>query len=210
MRTRCRVRIAVSAGCTTRGSSARAGHPAAALDRSEPDGRARHSQRFLGRRHRHDIRAASIDTRRSRCSSFPRSPAAAATTTAVAAEEPPAAHCPRRHSSSRSEPATVQLGQNSTLSWTSDAGNTCTASGAWTGQQPASGTRTITPTATGTQTFTLTCSGSGYSGEATRTATLTIGTCRDAGAIAGEHLHAALHALPRRLAAAQRLRCRVR
>ena len=73
------------------------------------------------------------------------------------------------------QPATIQLGQNSTLSWTSDAGNTCTASGDWTGQQPSSGTRTITPTATGTQTFTLTCSGSGYSGEATRTATLTVG-----------------------------------
>ena len=36
-------------------------------------------------------------------------------------------------------------------------------------------TRTVTPTATGTQNFTLTCSGSGYSGEATRSVSLTIG-----------------------------------
>ena len=73
------------------------------------------------------------------------------------------------------EPAAIQVGQSATLTWSSDAGNTCAASGDWTGAQPSSGSRTITPTANGTQTFTLTCSGSGYSGEATRTATLTVG-----------------------------------
>jgi len=74
------------------------------------------------------------------------------------------------------EPATIQLGQTATLTWASDAGNTCTASGDWSGPQPASGSRAITPTATGTQNFTLTCSGSGYSGDATRSVTLTIGS----------------------------------
>ena len=73
------------------------------------------------------------------------------------------------------EPSTIQLGQSATLTWSSDAGNNCSASGDWTGAQPASGTRSITPTATGTQNFTLTCSGSGYSGEATRSVSLTIG-----------------------------------
>ena len=74
------------------------------------------------------------------------------------------------------EPSTIQLGQTATLTWSSDAGNNCSASGDWNGAQSASGTRSITPTATGTQNFTLTCSGSAYSGEATRSVTLTIGS----------------------------------
>ena len=73
------------------------------------------------------------------------------------------------------EPATIPIGQSATLTWSSDAGNNCTASGDWSGPQPSSGSRTVTPSAGGTQTFTLTCSGSGYSGEATRSATLTVG-----------------------------------
>lgn len=56
--------------------------------------------------------------------------------------------------------ATVALGQSATLTWSSTGATACTASGAWTGAQPTSGSSTITPTAAGSATYTLTCSGS--------------------------------------------------
>jgi uncharacterized protein (TIGR03118 family) len=71
-------------------------------------------------------------------------------------------------------PTTITAGQSATLTWSSNLGTGCTASGAWTGAQPATGTLDVTPTATGTVTYTLTCSGSGYSGTATQSATLTV------------------------------------
>ncbi len=58
-------------------------------------------------------------------------------------------------------PETLALGASSTLSWTSSNALGCTASGAWSGARPPSGTETITPTATGSQSYTLSCAGNG-------------------------------------------------
>jgi uncharacterized protein (TIGR03118 family) len=69
-------------------------------------------------------------------------------------------------------PATINAGQSATLSWSSTAGTACTASGAWNGNQAASGTQIVTPAA-GTQTYSLSCSGGGYS-SASSSATLTV------------------------------------
>lgn len=56
---------------------------------------------------------------------------------------------------------TINLGQGTTLTWSSTNATSCTASGAWSGSQPVSGTQSVTPTAAGTDTYTLTCTGSG-------------------------------------------------
>ena len=70
-------------------------------------------------------------------------------------------------------PKTIVVGQSATLSWSSSLGTGCTASGAWSGSQSASGTKTVTPAAAGSATFTLTCSGGAYaSGSATATLTV--------------------------------------
>ena len=58
-------------------------------------------------------------------------------------------------------PTTVVQGQSATLTWTG-TGGACTASGAWTGAQPANGSLVVTPAAVGNSTFTLTCTGGGY------------------------------------------------
>jgi uncharacterized protein (TIGR03118 family) len=71
-------------------------------------------------------------------------------------------------------PATITVGQSATLTWSSNQGASCTASGGWAGAQQAAGTLDVAPTATGTVTYTLTCSGGNYSGSATRSATLTV------------------------------------
>ena len=72
-------------------------------------------------------------------------------------------------------PTSIVLGKSATLTWTASAGSTCTASGGWTGGQPAAGTATETPTATGTVTYTLDCTGAGaYSGSKSASATLTV------------------------------------
>jgi uncharacterized protein (TIGR03118 family) len=70
-------------------------------------------------------------------------------------------------------PATIVLGQSATLTWNSNSGG-CTASDAWAGSQPASGTLVVTPAATGTLTYTLTCSGGGYNGNTAKSATLAV------------------------------------
>jgi len=72
------------------------------------------------------------------------------------------------------EPDTITIGQSATLTWSSNAGTTCTASDGWSGAQQASGTTDVTPSATGTITYTLTCSGANFSGNATKSATLTV------------------------------------
>jgi uncharacterized protein (TIGR03118 family) len=71
-------------------------------------------------------------------------------------------------------PAAIALGQSATLTWMSNPGTSCQASGAWDGPEPANGTAEVTPTATGAMTYTLTCSGGAYSGNTTRTVTLTV------------------------------------
>src|SRR4051812_45783866 len=57
------------------------------------------------------------------------------------------------------QPTTILLGQTATLTWSSDAGTTCTAGNAWTGTQAATGTQVVTPVAAGTLTYTLSCTG---------------------------------------------------
>jgi len=70
-------------------------------------------------------------------------------------------------------PTTIVAGQTSTLTWSATAGTTCTASGAWTGNQASSGTLAVTPATAGTQTYSLSCTGGGY-GSASGSATLTV------------------------------------
>ena len=70
-------------------------------------------------------------------------------------------------------PSSVIAGRSTTLMWTATAGTSCTASGAWTGSQPASGTMTVTTSTAGTETFTLTCSSGIYSSNSA-SATLTV------------------------------------
>jgi uncharacterized protein (TIGR03118 family) len=73
------------------------------------------------------------------------------------------------------QPTSIVLGQAATLSWSSNGGVSCTASGAWSGSEGTSGTLAVTPTVTGTVTYTLTCPGGGaYGGNSAKTATLTV------------------------------------
>jgi uncharacterized protein (TIGR03118 family) len=71
------------------------------------------------------------------------------------------------------QPQSVAVGHSATITWSSSVGTTCTASGAWSGAEPLSGTQTVTPTAAGTETFTLTCSGGIYTSNS-MSATLTV------------------------------------
>ena len=70
-------------------------------------------------------------------------------------------------------PTTITLGQSATVTWSSNAGTNCTASGAWSGTQGASGTQSVTPTATGSASFTIACSSGAYS-SSSATAKLTV------------------------------------
>jgi uncharacterized protein (TIGR03118 family) len=71
------------------------------------------------------------------------------------------------------QPAIITLGQSATLTWSTN-GTGCTASGAWSGAQAASGTLVVTPSAVGTQTYTLVCAGGVYSESSSQSATLTV------------------------------------
>jgi len=71
------------------------------------------------------------------------------------------------------KPTTITLGQSTVVTWTSNTGTSCTASGAWSGSFAATGTQTVTPTAAGSETFTLNCTGGAYS-SAMGSATLTV------------------------------------
>jgi uncharacterized protein (TIGR03118 family) len=71
-------------------------------------------------------------------------------------------------------PTTIALGQSATLTWSSNQGTSCAASGGWNGTQQASGTAEVTPTVIGAITYTLTCSGAGFSGSATQSVTLSV------------------------------------
>jgi hypothetical protein len=58
-------------------------------------------------------------------------------------------------------PATVALGQVVSVTWsaTNTTSNSCTASGAWSGTLPTSGTDAVMPSVVGTASYTITCSG---------------------------------------------------
>jgi uncharacterized protein (TIGR03118 family) len=72
------------------------------------------------------------------------------------------------------KPTTITLGQSTVVTWSSNSGTSCTASGAWSGSLAATGTKTVTPTAAGTETFTLSCAGGGYGSGGMGSATLTV------------------------------------
>lgn len=64
----------------------------------------------------------------------------------------------------------ITQGQSTSISWSSAGVSSCTASSAWSGAQPTSGSATVTPPSAGSYSYTLTCSGPGGS----RTATATV------------------------------------
>jgi hypothetical protein len=51
----------------------------------------------------------------------------------------------------------INLGQTSTITWSSANATSCSASGNWSGTLPPSGNQTLVPTAGGTDTYALTC-----------------------------------------------------
>jgi uncharacterized protein (TIGR03118 family) len=71
------------------------------------------------------------------------------------------------------KPTTITLGQSAVVTWASNSGTDCTASGGWSGNLAASGTQTVTPSAAGADVFTLTCTGGAYS-SGSGSATLTV------------------------------------
>jgi len=72
------------------------------------------------------------------------------------------------------QPSSIVLGTSATLTWSASAGTSCTASGAWSGAEPASGTQTVTPSATGTLAYSLSCTGGSYGGTGRASASLTV------------------------------------
>jgi hypothetical protein len=63
-------------------------------------------------------------------------------------------------------PTSVTVGTAATLTWSSTNATACTASGAWSGSEPVSGSMSETPTVAGEEIFTLTCTGAGGSANA--------------------------------------------
>ena len=70
-------------------------------------------------------------------------------------------------------PSTVESGQASTLSWSTQGADSCTASGDWSGDRPLTGNEATGPLSA-TSDYTLSCSGSG--GDASQTVTVTVAT----------------------------------
>ncbi len=56
---------------------------------------------------------------------------------------------------------TITQGQSATLTWSSTNATSCTASNAWSGSEPTSGSTAVIPTSTGNFTYVLTCTGNG-------------------------------------------------
>jgi hypothetical protein len=67
----------------------------------------------------------------------------------------------------------VHAGDSVTLTWSATNATSCTASGAWSGSQPTSGTKTVTASQTGSSNYQLSCTGSGGAGQGS--ATLNVG-----------------------------------
>jgi uncharacterized protein (TIGR03118 family) len=55
------------------------------------------------------------------------------------------------------QPTTIVAGQSATVTWSTSNATSCTASGAWSGNEPTSGSMVVTPATAGTSTYTLTC-----------------------------------------------------
>jgi hypothetical protein len=60
-------------------------------------------------------------------------------------------------------PTSVAAGQPATLTWSSTNATSCAASGAWAGNQGASGSLVVTQASAGTYTYSLSCAGAGGS-----------------------------------------------
>lgn len=70
-------------------------------------------------------------------------------------------------------PTSIQSGQSATLNWSATNADSCTAGGAWSGSEPASGSAGTGTLATdGTYSYTLTCTGPGGSGAGSATLTV--------------------------------------
>jgi hypothetical protein len=67
---------------------------------------------------------------------------------------------------------TITVGSSTTLSWVAINATSCTASGAWSGTQPITGSQSVAPAAVGSYAYTLTCTGA--SGNRSGTATLAV------------------------------------
>jgi hypothetical protein len=67
----------------------------------------------------------------------------------------------------------IVTGSSTTITWSSANATACTASGAWTGALPSTGSQTVTPAAVGTDTYTIVCTNSAGSSHAT-SETLTV------------------------------------
>jgi hypothetical protein len=76
-------------------------------------------------------------------------------------------------SSFSAEPARIQPGESSVLSWSTSGVTSCTASGGWTGTKATSGSQSVGPLMQ-TTNFTLTCTGDGVS--VNRTLTVNVGS----------------------------------
>jgi len=72
-------------------------------------------------------------------------------------------------------PTSVSTGSSSTLTWNSTNATACTASSAWSGAEPTSGS-TSTGALNQTSTYTLTCTGAGGSTSASASVTVSGGT----------------------------------
>jgi lysophospholipase L1-like esterase len=69
-------------------------------------------------------------------------------------------------------PSSIALGGSATAAWSSTNATACTASGAWSGTLPVSGSQSLTPKSVGSSTYTLTCTGAG--GSTSQSAILTV------------------------------------
>ena len=69
----------------------------------------------------------------------------------------------------------VVAGQAATLTWTASDSSSCSASDAWTGSRPVSGSTTVVQAVPGTYSYTLTCGGSGGTTMASTTLTVAAG-----------------------------------
>jgi P pilus assembly chaperone PapD len=70
-------------------------------------------------------------------------------------------------------PTSVTAGQSATLTWNSTNATSCSASGAWSGSQPTSGSLS-TGALNQNSTYSLTCTGTGGSASASTTVTVTV------------------------------------
>jgi hypothetical protein len=87
---------------------------------------------------------------------------------------------PRPTVSLSADPATIAAQGTTTLTWSTTNSDSCTASGDWTGQKPASGSEIIGPLTSNTS-YSITCSGAG--GTSADSATVTIQGAQPAPAI---------------------------